>query len=166
MFTEITAWIKSAEAGLWAAAVVALIGWHLWTVHEAKVTARAEVYAADATARADEDKKIAAQEATMKAQADQAEKTRESTQTAFDSYVSAHPVGAVLMCSPPSDHGQLPSGTPQNGGAAGAGTGPASVPKVPAGSRDIGPALDTIVQAAGRLAILYQDAQSQPEVKP
>jgi hypothetical protein len=168
MFTEITAWIKSAEAGLWAAAAVALIGWHLWTVHEAKVTARTEVYAADAAARADEDKKIAAQEAVMKAQADQAEKNREATQQSFDAYVAAHPTGPVWVCHGASNNGKLPSGTTPASGAAGTGTGSGAVPQVSAGSpgapTDISPELDTIVQSAGRLAILYKDAQSQPAV--
>jgi hypothetical protein len=168
MFTEIKAWFASAEAVLWAVGAVALLGWGLWAVHHERDIGRQQVIAADAAARADEDKKIAAQEAAMKAQADQAEKNREATQQTFDAYVAAHPTGPVWVCHGASNNGKLPGGSAPAGGAAGAGTGSAAVPQVPDGSAgastDISPELDTIVQSAGRLAILYKDAQSQPTV--
>lgn len=165
MFTEIKAWFASAEAVLWAIGVVALIAWGLWAVHHERDIGRRQVIAADTKARAEEDAKNAAQLAVMTAQAAKAESDRATTQAVFDGYLSQHPVHSVLVCNP-SNNGKPAGSAGQGSSAAGSGPGPASVPQVSGGSRDIGPALDTIVQAAGRLAILYKDAQSQPEIKP
>lgn len=162
----ITAYLKQFEVYIWAGvAVLVLIG-AMYEVHVQREIGRNEVVAADAAARADERAKIAKEQVAVQAKADAAEVAREASDQKFNAYMSAHPVGSIIVCHQPSNQpgGLRPASSP-NGADAGAGSGPPVVPTVSAGGVDIGPRTGVIVRAAGKMAELYRQYQQQPEVK-
>jgi hypothetical protein len=165
MGTLIAKFLGPYEVYLWAAGAIAILGWGLWAVHHERDIGRQEVIAADAAARADEDRKNATLVAQWTAKATQAENEREIAQKTFDSYMSAHPVGHLFVCGPSGHNGAVSSAPGAVVSNAGAGTGPDAVPEVPTGS-DIGGALDSIMQAAGRMGELYREYQGWPGYGP
>lgn len=161
--TLIQTWLAPYETYLWAALAVALMVSGLYFVHHERVIGEEKVIAADARARATLEAKVAKQTAALQAKADQAEKDRVATQKSLDDYMSAHPIGAVLVCGDPRRGSagvqKAPAPAASTGGPS---PGPAVVPEVPGRSapRDIGPALDTLVRAAGAMAGLYSETQA------
>ena len=148
----------------WAAGLIAVLSWGLWAVHHERQIGQQQVIAADAKARKEEQVKVQAETVSLQAAANQAAGDRDAVQKSFDAYMAAHPVGAVIVRGPAACNQStgLPGAAATHGGNASAGTGPAAVPQVSTGGRDIGPALDTILRASGALAGLYQQFQAQP----
>jgi hypothetical protein len=164
--TLIKTWLAPYETYLWAALAVALTLIGAYFVHHERVVGEQKIISADAAAVAREHAQELKYQAALQAASDKAESYRESMQKGLNDYMAAHPVGPVLMCNQSRGSGSagLPEATPAHSGDAVSGTGPATVPEVPAGI-DIGPDLSTIVRAAGTMATLYRQYQQQPEVK-
>lgn len=166
--TLIKTWLAPYEVYIWAGLAVLALGGILYETHVQRDIGRKDVIAADAAARADEHKKIQAAQKILQAKADKAEADRVATEEKLADYQRAHPVGSVWLCGAPNDSaGGVRPSAPKVAGPKVPGTGPAAVPEVSGRSdppRDVGPQLNTLVSAASKLAGLYREAQSQPEV--
>lgn len=159
--TLIQTYLAPYETYIWAAiAVLMSVGFALFIHHE-RVIGEQKVIAADAKAKATLDAKVAQQTKALQDKADASENARVATQKALDDYMSAHPVGTVLVCSNTRSGGAGVPQAPNPPTDVRVTPGPAVVPEVPGRStaRDIGPALDTIVRAAGAMAGLYRETQ-------
>lgn len=141
------------------AGLIALSGWltyerfHL--IHEGE----ARIEATDKAARADERAKVKLEQVDLQHRASLAEAKANATQASFDDYMRNSSVG-FRVCYAPGDSGRGLSGDAgPNEGNAVPGAGSEVVYAVPAG------AANTVLRAAGRLAILYGQYQQQPEIK-
>lgn len=155
----IKTWLAPYETYLWAGLAVALTIAGAYFVHHERAIGEQKVLAADAAARAALDAKVKQQTQALQAKADALENARVATQKTLDDYMSAHPVGAVVMCGNARSGGTGVSKA--SGSTNGSSTGSDVVPEVPGRSapRDIGPALDTIVRAASALAGYYSETR-------
>ena len=141
-----------------------------WTTHEIDQGRINQILLTDATALNKAHTDAAAEAARLQASATAADQEKLDATQSLNSYMAAHPVGAVLVCKQPASHsGQGLSSTPAAAtGPAGAGTGPAAVPEVLGGSAseaiDVGPEQRTLLQSAAELAIRYRRFQQQPVV--
>lgn len=165
----IKSYLAPYELPIWIVIAVLAMGGIVYEAHVQRDIGRAQTIAADAAARADEHKKIQAAQAVLQAKADKAEADRVATEKKLADFQRAHPVGSVWLCGAPSDQPVgVPKVSPKVAGPKLPRPGPAPVPPVSGGNnppRDIGPQLGTLVSAASKLAGLYREAQSAPEVK-
>lgn len=156
------------ERYLWIIGVVLLvIGVGVYNHHERGI-GRAETKAADAAARVDEHKKIAAEETRLQKVADAAEEARDAKAKELKEYVDTHPVGVVRLRSRACDQ---PAGAGQTAGAnspdAAGNSGPDPVPTVLDGGAgpNIGGDIDAILSAAERMGLSLRQYQAQPVPK-
>lgn len=158
----IQTYLAPYETYIWAGlAVLMAVGFAAFIHHE-RLIGEQKVIAADAAARAVLEAKVQKQQADLQTKADAAEKARVATQKTLDDYMSAHPVGPVLVCSNARSSGSgVPETTVPTARPGGTGPGPLAVSEVPerGATRDIGPALDTIVRAASAMGGLYRETQ-------
>lgn len=162
----IKTWLAPYEAYIWAGLAVLLLAGGLYEVHRQREIGRAEVIAADATARADEHAKVVKLQAQLQAVADKAEGDRDATQKQLDDYRAAHPTGAVFVCHRPGDRvrGAGANASPNPSDAIPS-AGPAVIPEVPGGTEtDVGANLDALVRAAEVMGGLYRQYQQQPVI--
>jgi hypothetical protein len=155
----IQAYLAPYETYLWAAlAVLMAVGFAAYNHHE-RAIGEQKVLAADSAARAAAEAQVKKIRDDLQAKADTAEKKRVATQKALDDYMSAHPVGTVLVCS--NSRSGNPRVSAPSSAAVSSPSGPVAIPEVPGRSapRDIGPALDTIVRAASAMAGFYGETQ-------
>jgi hypothetical protein len=168
MWTLIKALFKAAPFSLYldaaiVAAVVTLFlafGRHERTVQYA-IDQKAQV-AAVQQAKA----QALIEHAEMQAQVDKSSEDAKNAQAQLDQFTAANPIGSVRVCHAPSNSpGNVPSPGKATPGATGALAGSSSVPAVPEGTAgpDISAGLNTLVQAAGRLAVLEQERQRNPQ---
>lgn len=158
----IKTWLAPYETYLWAALAVALTIAGAYFVHHERVIGEQKVIAADAAAQVKIAALVKTQEIALQVEADKAESYRDASQKAVNDYMSAHDVGSVLVCdNPRRGSSGLSKAAAPVAGSVNPGAGPAPVPEVPgrSASRDIGPALDTIVRAAAAMDGLYQQTQ-------
>lgn len=165
MLTAILPWIKAYRWVEVLIVVAIAVGAWLWYRHELLAEGEAKIEAADSAARAEQAQLDAATAARWQDQATQAQKERDDATTAYQAYMAAHPVGAVLVCHT-NGSGPKPSQAPSAGtGAAPAATSSHPVAAVPTGgapaSTDIGPELDLIVRSAAQMAGLYAECQAR-----
>jgi hypothetical protein len=150
------------------AAIAIILGAFTWyTVHERGIGEQ-KIEAADAKAEAAAKAKAAAETALNLARAAQADAGADHDQKLIDDYRATHPEQPVRLCHPNSSVAGLPKGSTVDGGTASAGAGPAPLREVQDGTPgpDIGPGLDALVQAAGRMATLYSDHQKRELIVP
>jgi len=141
-------WLKLAAAG-----VLFWSGWYLGAgrvqgLWDAATVAQERDYLA----------KVAAAQAKgqqWQAAADAASKERDDAKQTLATYVAAHPLGPVWLCS----HPQAPPTVSHNPPGEPAGTAP-PVPLQPAAPRDIGPALDALLLEADTLNENYRVCRS------
>lgn len=145
------------------AAVVLAIAFSLFVHHE-RAVGEQKIAASDAKALAAARKQADAETALNLERAAKADAGAISAQKAVDDYRTANPIGPVRLCTN-TNHSQrgVRQAGPQNSGTPGPGPGADTVRTVPDGTAgpDIGPGLDALVQAAGRLATLYSDQQQR-----
>jgi len=156
--------LKPYEPYVWAAAAVAILFGSLALVHHIEQIGAQQEIAKVEAARAAEHIKVVQETADLQAKADKAAEERDAKQNQLDAYMATHPVGAVFVCSHTnsSKPAGVPASTKADPGIAVPSAGSAVVPPVLAGGTgvNIGPALDTLVRAAGAVAGLYQQSQS------
>ena len=145
-----------------AAIVLAAFTW--WSVHERGVEHKKDV-ATDNAALAVRHTEVVAQTAQNIAKADAADSGADHDQQIIDAYRAAHPEQPVRLCVSTGNSGQRSAANQTaDRGAQGSGPGSTPVREVQNGNAqsagpDVGPDLDALVQAAGRLATLYRDEQ-------
>jgi Tfp pilus assembly protein PilV len=153
------------ENYLWAAGLLAILCLGLVAVHHERTIGKQDIIAAYAAARADEHKKIVAEEAAMQAAANQAAEERDAAQNALNSYMAAHPLGHVWVCHPNNQSTGVPESPSIISGASIVGARSAVVPPVSDGSAsspsDIGAELGTIVQAAAAVSGNFAELQKR-----
>lgn len=145
------------------AAVVLAIAFSLFVHHE-RAVGEQKIAASDAKALAAARKQADAETALNLERAAKADAGAISAQKAVDDYRAAHPDTPVRLCYPDSSVPGMPTISAADLKLKGAGTRPAVVPEVPGRSEsgpDIAAELDAIVQAAGRLAVVYTDRQQR-----
>lgn len=148
-----------------AAGAIVLAAFTWWSVHERGIEHKKDV-ATDNAALAVRHTEVVAQTAENIAKADAADSGADHDQQVIDAYRAAHPEQPVRLCISTGNSGQRsPANQTGNSGAAGSGPGSAAVREVQDGAAqpgpDIGPGLDALVQAAGRVATLYVDEQKR-----
>lgn len=146
-----------------AAAVVLLAAFGLYTLHERSV-GKQSIEASDTKALDAAKKQADAETALNLERAAKADAGAVSAQKAVDDYRVAHPDTPVRLCYPDSSVPGMPAISAADLKLKGAGTRPAVIPEVPGRSEsgpDIAAELDAIVQAAGRLAVVYTDRQQR-----
>jgi hypothetical protein len=144
-----------------AAIVLAAFTW--WSVHRENVGEQ-KIIKKDDAALAVRHTEVVAQTAANIAKADAADSGADHDQQVIDAYRAAHPQQPVRLCVSTGNSVQRsPTNQTANGGTPGPGPGSAAVREVQDGAAqpgpDIGPGLDALVQAAGRVATLYRDEQ-------
>lgn len=152
------------EPYIWAALVLLTLGGGLYVCHRLEAIGANQVKAADASARADEQKKVAAQTVALQVLADKAAEKRDVAQKALTDYMAAHPVGHVFVCRGQANSGSgLPKAASSDRATASSSADAGHVGQVSGGSEDkpidIGPALDVIVRSAGAVSGLYRQSQ-------
>ena len=148
--------------------LVCLVAFGLWSWHEQRVGS-AKLIAADQKALVAAQIKVAAENAQLQTEANQAHQEAQNAQAQLDSYVAAHPVGVVRVCHvAPSSGNGVPQAAGTAAGTEGAGTQPGPVSAVSAGSAgpDISGGLAILVQAAARLAVLDAERQQVAGLQP
>lgn len=158
------------ESYIWAALLLIVLAGGLYACHRLETIGANEVKTADAAARADEQKKTAADTAALQVMAEKATEERDVAQKALSDYLAAHPVSPVLVYHGPANSGRGLSSAPSiDSGPAGACPDAGDLGNVLVGGdvppTDISPELDTIVRSAGAMAGLYQQFQHQPVIK-
>jgi hypothetical protein len=144
-----------------AAVIILGIGFALFVKHERNVGEQ-KIEASDAKALELAKGKADAETKLNKERAAKADAGADHDQKILDDYRAAHPDSSpVRLCHPDNRVAGVPKGGAVDGGAQSASPGSAPVREVQDGTPgpDIGPGLDALVQAAGRLAIVYADRQ-------
>jgi len=146
-----------------AAGLILLIAFGLFVHHE-RAVGEQKIEASDIKALAAAKKQADAETALNLERAAKADAGAASAQKAVDDYRTSHPEQPVRLCLT-TNSGQpgVPKASPPNGSPPSAGPGPAAVREVQSGDPgpDIGPGLDALVQAAGRLAVVYSNRQQR-----
>lgn len=125
-----------------------------------------KIEAADKKAQIAAQKQADAQTALNLAKASKADEVASASQKAVDDYRAAHPEQPIRLCHTNSSLASVPKTASTDGSAKSAGTRSATVPEVSGRSEsvagpDIAADLDSIVQAAQRLAIIDSDRQKR-----
>lgn len=143
-----------------AAVAVLGIGFALFVHHE-RAIGEQKIEASDAKAKSAAHDKAVAETALNLERAAKADAGADHDQQILDDYRAAHPEQPVRVCHADGRVAGVPAVSGADRGAAGAGAGSSPVREVQDGTPgpDIGPGLDAIVQAAGRMATLYADRQ-------
>jgi hypothetical protein len=154
MTTEIKLYLGAAAAAILAIA----IGWfviHERDAGEHKIEKQDSAALVVAKSKADEGTKANEAKATL------ADLGAEHDQQVIDAYRAAHPEQPVRLCHASNSIAGVSAASAADGKAQGPGSGSAPVREVQGGTvgPDIGPGLDALVQAAGRLAVI--DAEWQ-----
>lgn len=146
-----------------AAAIVLCAAFALFVHHE-RVVGEQKIEVSDAKAL-DAAKKAADIETALNiARATKADAGADHDQQIIDDYRTAHPEQPVRLCHAANgSQPAMPTGEAPHGGPPGAGSSPDLIRAVQdrTAGPDIGPGIDALVQAAGRLATLYTDRQSR-----
>jgi hypothetical protein len=149
------------------AAVVVLLGAFWWYSAHERAIGEAKIVAADAQAITKARAQVAAQTQALQTQADVQAKDANDARNNLDAYMASHPTGAVLVRHQSCGSGPgMPQVAATHTADGFTSAGPAAVPEVPGGSlgtsTDISAELNTLMRAAGQLAILDRQWQQQP----